>query len=358
MKSVLFTWALSLFSTLVGGATFSNPLRTVNGSDPFLVYVNGYYYLMTTTWRNVQIVRAKTLEGLKTGEAKTIYTMSNPKPEGNDVWAPELHKINGTWYVYFSEDRKSWVLTGGSEPWGPYDDNKKQVHQEWGIDGTIVDVQGWGNHFVWSCMTPDELQSLCIAKLLTPTSIGPFSTLSQPTEPWERVEIPVNEGPVGLYHGNKTWIAYAASFCKTPDYAVGTLLWDGQNDPLKATSWTKSGGPVFSSANGNYGTGHNGCVTSHLLRYNITNTNLPLSASSPALMGQRSGTSSTLPKIRLEAAAPTVRRLLRRSTGMPMARRTLAFQSSQGSFCKGRLGRRSNSGNEKIACVSAYEGSG
>ena len=265
MKSLLFTCTLSLFSTLVGGATFSNPLRTVNGSDPFLVYVDGYYYLMTTTWRNVQIVRAKTLEGLKTGEAKTIYTMSNPKPEGNDVWAPELHKINGTWYVYFSEDRKSWVLTGGSEPWGPYDDNKKQVHREWGIDGTIVDIQGHGDYFVWSCTTPDELQSLCIAKLLTPTSIGPFSTLSQPTEPWERVEIPVNEGPVGLYHGNKTWIAYAASFCKTPDYAVGTLLWDGHNDPLKATSWTKSGGAVFSSANGNYGVGHNGCVTPHFL---------------------------------------------------------------------------------------------
>lgn len=67
---------------------------------------------MTTTWRDLQIIRAKTLDGLKTGENRTIYTMSNPKPDGNDVWAPELHKVNGTWYVYYSQDRKSWVLTG------------------------------------------------------------------------------------------------------------------------------------------------------------------------------------------------------------------------------------------------------
>lgn len=78
----------------------------------------------------------------------------------------------------------------------------------------------------------------------------------------ERVEIPVNEGPAGLHHGNKTWIAYSASFCKTPDYAIATLLWDGTSDPLKASSWSKSKGPLFRSANGNYGTAHNGLSTS------------------------------------------------------------------------------------------------
>ena len=260
MKHLFLTCVLSMLSAVVGGATFSNPLRTRNGSDPYLVYVEGYYYLMTTTWRDLQITRAKTLEGLKTGESKTIYTMSNPKPEGNDVWAPELHKINGTWYVYFSQDRKCWVLTGGSEPWGSYGDNK-QVHQEWGIDGTVVEIPGWGHHYVFSCEV-GELQSLCIAKLLTPTTVGPIHTLSQPTKPWERVEIPVNEGPAGLHHGNKTWIAYSASFCKTPDYQIATLLWDGKGDPLQATSWTKSSKPLFSSANGNYGTAHNGHVLS------------------------------------------------------------------------------------------------
>jgi GH43 family beta-xylosidase len=139
-----------------------------------------------------------------------------------------------------------------------------RVHQEWGIDGTIAEIPGWGTYFVWSCMA-DELQSLCIAKLLTPMSIGPFSVLSQPLEPWETIEEPVNEGPAPLYHDGKVWIAYAASFCKTVDYQIGTLQWDGKNDPLKQTSWTKSSGPVFSSANGNYGTAHNGYVVYYIL---------------------------------------------------------------------------------------------
>lgn len=65
-----------------------------------------------------------------------------------------------------------------SEPWGTYGDNK-QVRQEWGIDATVVEIPGWGHYYVYSC-TADELQSLYIANLVTPTSVGPISTLSQP----------------------------------------------------------------------------------------------------------------------------------------------------------------------------------
>jgi GH43 family beta-xylosidase len=153
-------------------------------------------------------------------------------------------------------------MTGGSEPWGTYGDNK-QIHQEWGIDATLVEIPGRGTYYVWSCMSTwngEDLQSLCIAPLKTGTSIGPWSVLSRPTEAWERIGIPVNEGPAGLNHAGKTWVAYSASFCKTPDYSIATLLWDGVSDPLLATSWTKSGGPLFRSAHGNYGTAHNGCV--------------------------------------------------------------------------------------------------
>jgi len=120
MKSLpILTALFGLLTALVHGATFTNPLRDRNGSDPFIVYVAPYYYLMTTTWRDLQMVRAKTLEGLKTGEQRTLWVLPNPLPEGNDVWAPELHKVNGTWYVYFSWDRKSWVFTGMVSPINP-----------------------------------------------------------------------------------------------------------------------------------------------------------------------------------------------------------------------------------------------
>jgi GH43 family beta-xylosidase len=63
-----------------------------------------------------------------------------------------------------------------------------------------------------------------------------------------------------MYHGGKTFIAYSASFCWTPNYSLGLLTWNGSGDPALAASWKKSSGPVFTNANGNYGPGHNGYV--------------------------------------------------------------------------------------------------
>ena len=47
----IFTVLLSLVSLITPGniATYSNPLRNPNGSDPFIVYTRGYYYLLTTS---------------------------------------------------------------------------------------------------------------------------------------------------------------------------------------------------------------------------------------------------------------------------------------------------------------------
>lgn len=86
---------------------------------------------------------------------------------------------------------------------------------------------------------------------------GSIATISKPDETWEQSGTPVNEGPVALYYGGTTYIAYSANYCWTPDYCIGLLTWDGVSDPALAASWTKSDGCVFSSANGNYGTGHN-----------------------------------------------------------------------------------------------------
>jgi hypothetical protein len=62
-----FTAVLSLLSciNLSNAATYSNPIRAVDGSDPFIVYTGGYYYLLTTSWTDVEISRATTLNALK-----------------------------------------------------------------------------------------------------------------------------------------------------------------------------------------------------------------------------------------------------------------------------------------------------
>ena len=37
---------------LVSAVMFTNPLKVKGGSDPFIVYNDLYYYLITITWSN------------------------------------------------------------------------------------------------------------------------------------------------------------------------------------------------------------------------------------------------------------------------------------------------------------------
>jgi GH43 family beta-xylosidase len=93
-------------SSLVSGASFTNPLKQRDGSDPHIAYSGGYYYLMTTTWTNLSITRAKTLGGLKNGETKVVWTDSNPN-RCCSMWAPELHYLDGSWYIYYTAGRSA-----------------------------------------------------------------------------------------------------------------------------------------------------------------------------------------------------------------------------------------------------------
>jgi hypothetical protein len=79
------TYLLAL-SSVVSAASFTNPLKPSDGSDPHIVWTGGYYYMMTTTWSDLKITRAKTLGGLKTGETKTVWTDSNANRCCN-MWA-------------------------------------------------------------------------------------------------------------------------------------------------------------------------------------------------------------------------------------------------------------------------------
>ena len=86
----------------VASSTFTNPLKPKDGADPFMMYVEGgngaegYYYLLNTaTARYIESIRATTLEGLKNGTMKTVW--SDPTPSRCcSLWAPELHELNDT----------------------------------------------------------------------------------------------------------------------------------------------------------------------------------------------------------------------------------------------------------------------
>lgn len=148
--------------------------------------------------------------------------------------------------------------TGGATPWDDFT-YAGQLTSAWSIDGTIMRFNDWGNYLAYSCFNGVEYQSLCMQKLGDDNVSleGSIGVISQPTESWEQSGTPVNEGPAGLYLDGKTYVVYSANYCWTPDYCLASLVWDGATDPIQAAAWTKSDGCLFSSANGNYGTGHN-----------------------------------------------------------------------------------------------------
>ncbi|KAK4493650.1 hypothetical protein PRZ48_014835 [Zasmidium cellare] len=245
---------------LAYAATYSNPLREVNGGDPNITYHEGYYYFMSTTWSDLQMTRATTLEGLKNGETRQVWVDSTPSRCCN-VWAPEMHYIDGAWHIYYSAgpnplgDQRSHVIVGGSSPWDTYTYLGAIVSDRWAIDGTILRFPEQ-NYFVYSGFQDNGKQSLYIAPMTSAATIGESALLSSPDAEWEsQGDFPVNEGPHALYHGGQTFLTFSGSYCWTASYALGLLTWNG-GDPMLAASWTKTG-PVFSSANGNYGTGHN-----------------------------------------------------------------------------------------------------
>lgn len=180
---------------------------------------------------------------------------STTRPAAAPTWTCSVHTSSRVSSQPAHISRGADDAVGGSDPFKSYS-YLATLTNTWGIDGSIVRFSSWGNYFVWSCMS-NSLQSLCIAPLTSPGKIGATKVLSTPTQSWEKNGAPVMEGPAALYYGGKTYIAYSASYCWTAQYSLALLTWNGRGDPSLSASWAKSG-PVFTSANSNYGPGHNG----------------------------------------------------------------------------------------------------
>ncbi|KAH7335021.1 Arabinanase/levansucrase/invertase [Rhizoctonia solani] len=261
---------LTLFSFYsLTAYAFTNPLKARDGSDPYMVYSNGYYYLTTTTWSNIQITRATSMAGLKTATPKVVWSDKTASRCCN-LWAPEIHWISGqsAWFIYYTagvtgnfDGQRLHVLKGSSSDiWASTWSYAGRIvipnRDTWAIDATIMFLPA-GPYLVFSSWDGDE-QCLWISKMNSATTVGNAVKISRPTNSWEQIVAKVNEGPAALYHSGRTWIIYSASGCAGTGYSLGRLELTG-SDPLSASSWTKyNNGPIFKAANGNYATGHNG----------------------------------------------------------------------------------------------------
>ena len=168
--------------------------------DPFVFKHDGRYYnLFTEDCESLSIASSESLSGLYDNLGKKIFTPEAETEYSKEVWAPELHVIDGICYVYFAADdgdnyhHRMYVLTNdSSDPEKlPYRMLGKisDPSDKWAIDGTVMH-HGGKTYFIWSGWEGDTnvCQNLYIAEMTSPTALGTERVLiSKPEYDWEKL---------------------------------------------------------------------------------------------------------------------------------------------------------------------------
>ncbi|KAF1356457.1 glycosyl hydrolase [Delphinella strobiligena] len=277
-----FTNASSNAST----TTYTNPILSTVGADPWAIRYGRYYYMTYTTNDNITILRSSTLTSWDDADVKLAFLPPSGLPYSTDLWAPELHQLNGTWYIIFTADpnfdtpspqidmfcpyncpavhHRMYVLEGSSsDPWESTYTLKGQLntYDQFAIDGTYF-THSTGLYHIYSCWYDTYSawpSNLCITKLLNPWTVSSnFSDrqiISVPTNAWEKTpygraindRLSSNEGPQQLINPatGQNFLIYSAARSDNRNYCLGQLELVGQ-DPMNPSDWRKNNeGCVF-----------------------------------------------------------------------------------------------------------------
>ncbi|MET8942653.1 glycoside hydrolase family 43 protein [Streptomyces sp. NPDC004542] len=257
-------------------APYVNPL-VPRRADPHITrHTDGRYYFTATVPEYDRIVlrRSRTLGGLTTAPESVIWRAHATGPMGAHIWAPELHHVDGRWYIYFAsapaEDVwaiRIWVLENAHpDPFKGTWTEKGQIKTAWetfSLDATTFTHRGT-RYLAWAQHEPDtdNNTALWLSEMSDPwTLTGPQIRLSTPEYDWECVGYKVNEGPYVLQRNGRVFLTYSAS-ATDYHYCVGMLTADAGADLMDPANWSKSPAPVFTSndTTRQYGPGHN-CFT-------------------------------------------------------------------------------------------------
>lgn len=272
---------------------YTNPL-IYHRADPFVYkHTDGYYYFTAShtdmehnlvgkyQYRNITLRRAKTLEGLADGSGEydeRIVYQREPLPGDNSphIWAPEIHFVQGKWYIYYTtaiDENNLWSIRphvlecADADPfkgeWVDLGPLKKTVEDsiaftDFSLDHTVLEVNG-DLYLFWPEKHPAD-SVIYAAKMVNPWTIDSsrICPVVAPEYNWERHGFPVCEGPSFLQRNGKIFLIYSAAGTDAL-YCLGMCTADENADLLDPKSWKKSPCPVFqkSKKNGQFGPGHN-----------------------------------------------------------------------------------------------------
>ncbi|MGI6154844.1 MAG: family 43 glycosylhydrolase [Enterococcus sp.] len=258
-------------------SVYSKPI-VMERADPWVYrHTDGYYYFTGSVpgYQSIELRRAKSLNELETGEIMTVWHAPEEGLMSRLIWAPEIHFINGKWYIYFAASNdavernhrnhhRMFVIENSHEnPMNTDWIEKGQVvtqFESFSLDATILQHQE-ELYYIWAQQDPriPGNSNLYISKMENPWTLkGKQTILSIPEYDWEKIGFKVNEGPAALVRNGKVFVTYSGS-ATDENYAMGLLWADADADLLDGFSWHKEENPVFVSSEENqlFGPGHN-----------------------------------------------------------------------------------------------------
>jgi len=275
MKSIFVLILVLLFQqiTFAQILKFDNPIAEQR-ADPWVLKTDdGNYYFVATVpeYNRIVIRKSGSINGLKTATEKTIWEKHYKGVMGHHIWAPELHHIDGKWYIYFAAGEaeniwniRMWVLSNSSEnpmegEWKEEGRIKTKI-ESFSLDATTFEHNG-KRYLIWAqnVRGGEHGTALVLSEMKDPTTVtGPEIVITEPEYSWERMKYNVNEGPAVIKRNGKIFVTYSAS-ATNHNYCLGLLWIEETDDLLQASNWKKSPGPVFYSNPElkRFGPGHN-----------------------------------------------------------------------------------------------------
>lgn len=266
---------------------YPNPFITER-ADPFVTKGDDGYYYFTASYPANQNVddgydrivlrRSKTVLGLATAEEKTVWLRHDTGIMGAHIWAPEIHKIEGVWYIFFAAgDREDvWHIRPymlkclGNDPMNDKFEelgavkamkDDKLSFSDFSLDMTHFEHKG-KHYLIWAEYKGDSVLMMAEIDPKNPARLTSKPIIiTKPEYEWELIKHRVNEGPSVLKLEDKIVVFFSASGTG-PEYCMG-MLWASKNDDLMDTkSWHKLDHPVLSTEDleNEVGPGHNSFV--------------------------------------------------------------------------------------------------
>lgn len=261
---------------------YNSPFITQR-ADPY-VYKDddGTYYFTASVPEYDRIILrcADTISGLQNASEKEIWHMHESGIMSKHIWAPEIHKIEGSWYIYYAAGEKDniWEIRPyvlkcvGDHPmedeWielGQMQSADQFSFQDFSLDMTVFcHKDKWYAIWAEKVSVGKKISNLYIAEMETPVKLKSSQVLlTTPSYDWERVDFWVNEGPAVVKHDGKIFVTFSAS-ATGECYCIGLLSIDEDAEILDPCAWKKERYPVLKTdvEKGMYGPGHNCFVKS------------------------------------------------------------------------------------------------